>query len=260
MIRTINSPELTAFIESLNDAQLIASLTAIRDTMKALTTKKEVGEDTLEHTLNFQRYAYQVITDSVSFAVRKKRNVPYAIADDFCSYLQSLDRGILLVTLQGAMPTEEWAKLFVSHWTGIETADYILPDLKKAIDQVGIPTLRKHMSPEDTQRYESLPETLIVYRGCGNGGDGLSWTLDKEVAELFVRRKRDATKGMMKFRLMVSTQDADLRDRIQSAKPMKVKLVKGEVRRDDCIAFFGRSEAEIFSNKVKILFDETEQK
>lgn len=253
MHNTLHTEQLTQFIYSLNDKSLTALLGAIRHTHEQLSADRNPDHRFIERQQRLHNDAYHLVTGSVESAVHRNVPVPYAIADDFCSYLQSLDRGILLVRLHDAMPTHTWAKLFVDHWTGIETADYILEPLKAAIDRVGIATLRTYMDEDDRAQYDALPDELTVYRGCANGGDGLSWTLDLKTAEQFVLRKEGAYGGMMKMRLMVSTCDQGLREDIHNAKPKPVGLYKGTVKKEDCIVFFNRSEQEIFSNAVQLI-------
>lgn len=252
MNHSLHTQELTDFIYSLNNKSMTDLMGSVRATYRAMCANRTPDHEFLERQQRLQSEAYTLITDSVSIAVHRNTPVPYFIADDFCSYLQSLDRGILLVRLQKAMPATSWAKLFIEHWTGVETADYILSDLKQAIAQVGLTSLREHMTEDDKDKYESLPDVLTVYRGCANGGDGLSWTLDKNTAQLFVHRKEGAYDGFMKMRLMVSTSDSGLREDIYNATPKPVGLYTGTVKKEDCLVFFHRNEQEVFSNCVQV--------
>lgn len=254
MHTTLHTEELTQFINKLYAPYLKAVLADLREFTEKYKAGSDLGHEFLVDQQNFQAQAYQLITESVEIAVETGLRVPYLIADDFCSYLQSLDRGILLIKLQQGMSVDDWAKLFVEHWTSIETADYIdLVELKRAVNRVGMPLLRKYMTEEDREQYDNLPDVITVYRGCANQGDGLSWTLRKEVAEQFVLRKEGAYKGGMKLRLIVSTQDQGLREDLSSAQPKPVGLYLGEVSKEDCIVFFNRNEQEIFSTSVKVL-------
>lgn len=54
------------------------------------------------------------------------------------------------------------------------------------------PGFNRVMSAKERRIYKALPETITVYRGCFDASDTMaySWTLDREMAELFARRKR----------------------------------------------------------------------
>lgn len=76
------------------------------------------------------------------------------------------------------------------------------------------------MHEEDLKAYNSLPDTFTVYRGChGFNEDGVSWSLDREVAEKFA---------------------------INMAIDGKRMLLEGVVHKNDIVAYYtGRHEAEI---------------
>ena len=80
------------------------------------------------------------------------------------------------------------------------------------------------------QALDILPDEIIVYRGCyQHNKRGLCWTLDRAIAEQFPSYLRYKQEG----------------------QPL---LVKGRVKKTDVIAFKGgREEAEIISEKVKII-------
>ncbi|MCZ7488609.1 hypothetical protein [Rhizobium rhizogenes] len=54
------------------------------------------------------------------------------------------------------------------------------------------PEFYRVMSAKERRFYRALPETITVYRGCFDASDTMaySWTLDREMAEWFARRKR----------------------------------------------------------------------
>lgn len=251
MHSTLHTEQLTQFIYSLNDKTLTDLLHSVRHTHELMSADRNPDHRFIERQQRLHNEAYHLVTGSVDVAIHRNTPVPYAIADDFCSYLQSLDRGILLARLYKGMTSQQWAKLFVDHWTSIETADYMMTDLRQALDVVGMKNLQDCMDEEDRAHYDALPDELTVYRGCANGGDGFSWTLDLKTAEQFLLRKEGAYSGMMKMRLMVSTNDQGLREDIYNAEPKPVAVYTGTVKKEDCIVFFNRNEQEIFSNQVQ---------
>jgi hypothetical protein len=61
-------------------------------------------------------------------------------------------------------------------------------ELRQALRQV---SLREVLQPTDLAFYDALPATITVWRGCARGRErGLSWTVDRAVAEGFARGKR----------------------------------------------------------------------
>jgi hypothetical protein len=90
--------------------------------------------------------------------------------------------------------------------------------------------VRAMMRPEENEQFDALPDEVIMYRGCYQQNKrGLSWTLDRAVAERFPFYLRYQQKG----------------------PPL---LVKGRAKKADIIAFKGgREEAEIIAERVKII-------
>jgi hypothetical protein len=65
---------------------------------------------------------------------------------------------------------------------------YLAGELRRALRQV---SLREALEPSDLAFYDALPATIAVWRGCARGRErGLSWTVDRAVAEGFARGKR----------------------------------------------------------------------
>jgi hypothetical protein len=61
-------------------------------------------------------------------------------------------------------------------------------ELRRALGQV---SLREALQPSDLVFYDALPATIAVWRGCERGRErGLSWTVERAVAEGFARGKR----------------------------------------------------------------------
>ena len=88
------------------------------------------------------------------------------------------------------------------------------------------------MSEEDRKTFECLPETLTIYRGCNSHSKhGLSWTLDKAVAERFAERRHAfwfTKKGKAKF--------------------VKPQVIERVIHKSEAVAYFsGRQESEIIT-------------
>lgn len=84
--------------------------------------------------------------------------------------------------------TAYW-KLLADIWTDTENQWQNYQEWK---DLIGSKRGSRHylMDEEDDQILRSLPDEVIIYRGCQKGinENGLSWTLDKSKAEFFAKR------------------------------------------------------------------------
>jgi hypothetical protein len=84
--------------------------------------------------------------------------------------------------------TAYW-KLLADIWTDTENQWQNYEEWKELI---GSERGSRHylMNEEDDQILRSLPDEVIIYRGCQKGinENGLSWTLDKSKAEFFAKR------------------------------------------------------------------------
>ena len=90
------------------------------------------------------------------------------------------------------------------------------------------------MSKEDRKTFESLPETLTIYRGCNSHSKhGLSWTLDKAFAQHFAEKRHCFwfTKKM-------------------KAKFVTPRVIERTIHKSEAIAYFStRKESEIVTFK-----------
>lgn len=51
--------------------------------------------------------------------------------------------------------------------------------------------IREMMGPEENSAYDALPDTVTIYRGCGQANImGMSWSLNKETANSFPHTHR----------------------------------------------------------------------
>ena len=102
---------------------------------------------------------------------------------------------------------EKAAELIHSVWIGSENIWQHLAEWKVMLKEYR-EELRSTMDEEDTLVFNSLPETITVYRGYqkGKNKSGISWTLDKEKAEWFGGRfskeKLFATKTIKKDKVL----------------------------------------------------------
>jgi hypothetical protein len=108
---------------------------------------------------------------------------------DFSHYLTLFDSHKRMRPFLELIPSLDDAEYWVllrSVWISTETT-YPHTAEWLALLQASRPDREALMSPEDREVFDSLPETLTVFRGCDSaaGARGLSWTTDLERAVKF---------------------------------------------------------------------------
>jgi len=160
------------------------------------------------------------------------------VADSYL-YLPTMhwiaDSGVLTQGKIGCITEGEWLSLLGRHWIEFDNIHLYLDDLLDEessplysfVDYRGLP-VHAMMDDDEQAAYEALPDEITVYRGCYKGNiQGLSWTLDAEVAKKFP--------SLVRYR--------------QKGQPL---LVKAMTKKKDIIAVkSGRKESEIITYKPK---------
>jgi hypothetical protein len=79
----------------------------------------------------------------------------------------------------------DWFTALGENWTGCDT----IAQHKGALRLLFVfhkPMWRLMMDEGENKFFASLPDKVTIYRGCGpENRDGLSWTLDRDVARIF---------------------------------------------------------------------------
>lgn len=89
-----------------------------------------------------------------------------------------------ILELVERMTYESWLRLLGEHWSGFDH----ITDYKDELFQLteGVRPAKQIMTREEWHALDKLPETITIYRGCGEHNKfGLCWSLDKKVAEKF---------------------------------------------------------------------------
>ncbi|MEO2014668.1 MAG: hypothetical protein ABGZ53_09880, partial [Fuerstiella sp.] len=89
-----------------------------------------------------------------------------------------------------------------------------------------------HLDDAATQFYESLPDTVTIYRGCNlDRIDGLSWTTDEEVAVGFAKGHRS---NRVPFPVVASTtvQKSEIYSVSDNREESEVLVILGSKSRD----------------------------
>jgi hypothetical protein len=133
-----------------------------------------------------------------------------------------------LLTLRSKL---HWRVFFKSLGLIWSTSDNICKykgDLEDILNKATRYQLDLMMDEDEIKALQALPASITVYRGCYLiNRDGLSWSLDKKVAERFTQQHR-------------------------YSQPIgKRLLLEGLVRREDSVLKLERNEYEIISTQVK---------
>lgn len=127
----------------------------------------------------------------------------------------------------------EWLRLLSSHWPGMDNVGLYYAELANTpfFDFINHPALYRDMimTSEEKKAWNSLPETVTIWRGCHEVNKrGLSWSLDRDIAEQFPFLWRYSREG----------------------QPL---LVRAEVKRDNIAMIkLDRNESEIVARDYKI--------
>lgn len=84
---------------------------------------------------------------------------------------------------------EKYWSFLASIWTDTENAWQNLDEWRKLFNS-SRPKRQRLMDRDEVLAYDSLPNTVKIYRGCQKGinEDGISWTLKRDKAEWFATR------------------------------------------------------------------------
>lgn len=93
------------------------------------------------------------------------------------------------LSIANDLPDEKYWSLLASIWTDTENAWQNLEQWRELFNS-DRPKRERLMDRDEILAYDSLPDTVKVYRGCQKGinEDGISWTLKRDKAEWFATR------------------------------------------------------------------------
>lgn len=104
--------------------------------------------------------------------------------DDGLKFANSYTRMAALLALSSRMEPESWLRLLGENWTICDDL-YRHKTMLSAMlgDEGPRPSM---MEADEFRAWEDLPPTVTVYRGAGaRNANGISWSLDREVAARF---------------------------------------------------------------------------
>lgn len=108
----------------------------------------------------------------------------------FLGDVGSHERAQLMYRKMSGSTAEDAHKWFVANWASCDKFYHIVDDIRDLLVDFNF-SVERLVLEEDREWWDALPNTLYIYRGCEEGRDnGLSWTLDRSVAETFAQGHR----------------------------------------------------------------------
>lgn len=129
---------------------------------------------------------------------------------DEIRFCDSYSRLPAVLDLHPFMIYGDWLRLLGEEWSGFDNIGQHIDDLFDSPlfwrDDAKDAAVRREMMTADEQAaYDALPEVITIFRGCYKHNKwGLSWTLDKGVAERFPALNRYQQPGQQA--LLVTAQ------------------------------------------------------
>lgn len=104
------------------------------------------------------------------------------------TFYDSYQKLEIIITFSKIMKRVEWLQLLGEHWQNCDNISIFLDDLNKLLPNH---TCKEMMTSEEFASFSLLPDVCNIYRCCGEiNKKGLSWTLDREIAEKFTNQNR----------------------------------------------------------------------
>jgi len=117
------------------------------------------------------------------------------------SMMEEFDK---LFYLQNILSEQEYINVVKDWYTQTEI---VYQDLQLWIDTFkSIKNTKLLMDYDELNYFNNLPEKIVIYRG-GVSKRGISWTLNKDIAEWFANRFKDINKGGQLFEKKVFKND-----------------------------------------------------
>jgi hypothetical protein len=104
-------------------------------------------------------------------------------------YATSYTRMDEILKFRNELIRPDWLALLGEGWPRCDNLIMYYGLLRRILKTIG--PLRTMMTPQENAAYDALPEKITIYRGCGQANMmGMSWTLDKEIANSFPHTNR----------------------------------------------------------------------
>lgn len=182
----------------------------------------------LRHPLVYQVPIWSNGSANKSYEQKKKAIKRVLLEQDYKTYIWLHERPYRLTAFEeisNKLTDIDYWKLLSSIWTDTENS-YANYEKWKSLFSSKRSSKQYLMDEKEDQLLRSLPEEVIIYRGCQKNlnENGLSWSLDKSTAEFFAYRF-----------------------------DQKGTILERKISKKDIIAVFtGRGEAEVIFNDTSI--------
>lgn len=136
-----------------------------------------------------------------------------------------------LLGMVGRVEDADWLRLLGEEWSRFDNVGHYTDELIWDSPLRDAGTIPEMMTPEELAAFDELPDEVTIYRGCYNNNKwGLSWSLNKAVAERFPTIRRYCQSGQP---ILVTAQ-------VKKSNIMALKLDRDEdeviTHRPKCIS------------------------
>jgi hypothetical protein len=101
-------------------------------------------------------------------------------------HFSSYTRLPAILALRSQMHRKQWLKLLGTEWCGFDNVAAYRRELTQILKRLTTEDLHQMMTAAAVDQWQSLPDSLIVFRGCYAANHaGLSWSLDRQIASGF---------------------------------------------------------------------------
>lgn len=112
---------------------------------------------------------------------------------EFCN---SYDRARTLWALSWELPVPDWLTLLGDEWSVCDNLWRYRRQFLRILNMASPAELQLMMTTEEREAHARLPERFVAYRGCyPHNRNGLSYTLDKDIAQRFPTLNRYRQEG-----------------------------------------------------------------
>lgn len=116
------------------------------------------------------------------------KRVSFEAAEKIMSYADSYSRLSKLLNLAHVMDEGDWLKILGENWSTCDNIGfhYSNGDFENVTHLWKDGPILEMMTEDEQKAFSELPDEVIVYRGCTEINKwGLSWSLDRVIAETF---------------------------------------------------------------------------
>lgn len=186
----VKAKELLEEIKKMNIGATTPNLKLQKqlEKLSKISNESYYNNNDIENIINRNNYA-DLIVRSISFV---KNNGNLTFDSELMSVHKSKYMSVFLKHIDSFSDEEYWENLAYVYM--IQDFTHVSYEVYKMIFSSDRSNRDKLMSDEDIKFLENLSENITIYRGGAkiekNTGYGISWTLNKDVAQQFVDRKK----------------------------------------------------------------------